>query len=418
MPDVTFSVVIPCHNGADTVLEALASVRAQVHPASEIIVVDDGSTDGTSRLIEQTFPMVHCLRQEQMGAAAARNAGSAIAASDFVAFLDADDRWRPDHLAALARAAKRFPQASFLGTRAPRRGAPMDAERRKPRSGRHRAPELVDFFAASRRNRVKGPVHMSSVAFARSVFHSQGERFPATILAEDIAFFCRVSRFSDLAWVRIETIVIRNRSTSVTSSIVVEEDRQDCDAYANAAHYRAASSVASDPSVSRARQRSARLYRDDLLARHWITVIANRHQTCAIRALPSLETNWSIQAVMFRIAARLPQPVALVLAPIARSVLRWSALPTHSPFHARTVTYPRPSALGDAGGSGGSGGSDRWAESPRRAPEPATQGEDDAHPERPAEHSRQHRFEDDSDGSFGTPQQQQPDGGGQPTLLA
>ncbi len=97
------SVVIPCYNSADTLAETVASVLAQSRPASEIILVDDGSLDGTAALIA-TMQQHHGERlrtvwQANAGVAAARNLGMAMAQSPYVLPLDADDSLHPAMLA-------------------------------------------------------------------------------------------------------------------------------------------------------------------------------------------------------------------------------------------------------------------------------------------------------------------------------
>jgi glycosyltransferase involved in cell wall biosynthesis len=91
------SVIIPVQNGVAYLGDALGSVLAQRRPAQEIIVVDDGSSDGSEELA-RSFPGVRCLRQESAGQASALNAGVTASTGDFLAFLDADDRWLPDKL--------------------------------------------------------------------------------------------------------------------------------------------------------------------------------------------------------------------------------------------------------------------------------------------------------------------------------
>jgi glycosyltransferase involved in cell wall biosynthesis len=91
------SVVIPVFNGARFLGAAIESVLAQSYRPVEIIVVDDGSTDGSGEVAKR-FPSVHCLRQENAGLAAARNAGMALASGEFFAFLDADDLMTPRRL--------------------------------------------------------------------------------------------------------------------------------------------------------------------------------------------------------------------------------------------------------------------------------------------------------------------------------
>jgi glycosyltransferase involved in cell wall biosynthesis len=101
------SVVIPVHNGERFLGEALRSVQEQGYPALEVLVVDDGSTDG-SAAVAAAFPEpVRYLRQSRAGPAAARNRGIETARGEVVALLDADDVWpagalraRVDHLLA------------------------------------------------------------------------------------------------------------------------------------------------------------------------------------------------------------------------------------------------------------------------------------------------------------------------------
>ena len=87
------SAIIPAHNGERYLDEAIESVLAQSVPVIEIIVVDDGSTDNTARIAMNREPLIRYFWQPASGAAAARNRGVSLAAGNFLAFLDADDRW-------------------------------------------------------------------------------------------------------------------------------------------------------------------------------------------------------------------------------------------------------------------------------------------------------------------------------------
>jgi GT2 family glycosyltransferase len=93
------SAIIPCYNSSGTILRAIESVHRQSVAVHEIIVVDDGSTDGSAELIETHYPDVTIIRQANAGSAAARNAGMRKAAGEFIALLDADDVWQPHRLA-------------------------------------------------------------------------------------------------------------------------------------------------------------------------------------------------------------------------------------------------------------------------------------------------------------------------------
>jgi glycosyltransferase involved in cell wall biosynthesis len=96
MPAV--SVIIPAYNAEAFVEEAVRSVFAQTYRDFEIIVVDDGSTDGTPDVVRSLEGSVRLIRQRNQGLPAARNAGAAAATGEWLAFLDADDIWLPDKL--------------------------------------------------------------------------------------------------------------------------------------------------------------------------------------------------------------------------------------------------------------------------------------------------------------------------------
>lgn len=98
----TVSVVIPVHNRPDLILVAINSCLEQTYKVSEIIIVDDGSTDNTADVVAdkaKDFSQIKLIRREKSGGAAvARNDGIKFATSDYVAFLDSDDTWRPEKI--------------------------------------------------------------------------------------------------------------------------------------------------------------------------------------------------------------------------------------------------------------------------------------------------------------------------------
>jgi glycosyltransferase involved in cell wall biosynthesis len=98
------SVIVPCFNAEAFVGEAIDSALAQTHRDVEIIVVDDGSSDRSRDIVRRYGARVMLLEQDNRGPYPARNAGLRAAAGEFVAFLDADDYWRPTCLATLHRA--------------------------------------------------------------------------------------------------------------------------------------------------------------------------------------------------------------------------------------------------------------------------------------------------------------------------
>lgn len=98
-----FSVIIPVHNRADRIARTLHSVWNQTFHNFEVIVVDDGSTDDLHTVLAaQTDERLRVIRQDNAGPATARNTGVAAAHGSYIAYLDSDDRWFPEHLAIAA----------------------------------------------------------------------------------------------------------------------------------------------------------------------------------------------------------------------------------------------------------------------------------------------------------------------------
>ena len=95
---VSISVVIPTCNRRDLLPRALDSVLAQTSLADEIIVVDDGSHDGTPELVRRNYPQARLIVQSNAGVSAARNRGISSATGEWIAFLDSDDAWLPRKL--------------------------------------------------------------------------------------------------------------------------------------------------------------------------------------------------------------------------------------------------------------------------------------------------------------------------------
>jgi glycosyltransferase involved in cell wall biosynthesis len=94
-----FSVVIPSYNRSDMTVDAVNSVLGQTFRDFEIIVVDDGSTDGTEQVLRRFGEKIRYHKQENAGVAAARNRGIALSGGDYICYLDSDDLWHPQKLA-------------------------------------------------------------------------------------------------------------------------------------------------------------------------------------------------------------------------------------------------------------------------------------------------------------------------------
>jgi len=111
----TVSVIIPSHNRACLLKEAIDSVLAQDFDDFELIVVDDGSTDDTPELL-RSYANICVVRQGRRGVSAARNSGIRRASAEFLAFLDSDDLWLPEKLSAQIAFFKTHPRAVICQT--------------------------------------------------------------------------------------------------------------------------------------------------------------------------------------------------------------------------------------------------------------------------------------------------------------
>lgn len=112
----TFSVVIAAYQAAGFIGDAVRSALDQDPPPLEVIVCDDGSTDGLLGALTEFGSQVRCVQIDHAGEAAAKNAAAAAGAGDFLAFLDADDRFLPGRLAALGGFAARHPDVDIITT--------------------------------------------------------------------------------------------------------------------------------------------------------------------------------------------------------------------------------------------------------------------------------------------------------------
>jgi glycosyltransferase involved in cell wall biosynthesis len=113
---MTVSCVIPAYNRRPYIKRAIDSVFAQTRPVDEVLVIDDGSTDGTADAVEEWFgDRVRVVRQENTGVSGARHRGIREAKGEWIAFLDSDDEWTPDRNRQLYEAAAKVgPEVAWV----------------------------------------------------------------------------------------------------------------------------------------------------------------------------------------------------------------------------------------------------------------------------------------------------------------
>ncbi len=189
MPSVT--VVLPLYNQAQYVSEALTSVLSQTHQDMEIIVVDDGSSDGGSQVVQSMADSrVRLVRQPNQGVSSARNRGIEMATSKYVAFLDADDYWQPQFLQCCLTFLKQHPTVGTVYTNV------TDERTGRPRIEGPGCPEgiIPDYFISVLRWHRHPGIPSSVVAKRQTLLQAGG--FPAGVkYNEDHDLWMR------LAWV-------------------------------------------------------------------------------------------------------------------------------------------------------------------------------------------------------------------------
>lgn len=209
------SVVIPLYNKAREIERTLRSVLAQTVQPAEIIVIDDGSTDSGSNVVRSMGnSLIRLETQSNAGVSAARNRGIALAKSDLVAFLDADDEWKSDFLKTVLDLRERFPSAGLWATAFEIVDAPCSAARLHPGSD---LPEttgggiLNDFFLSS----LQGPPFCcSSVLCSKSILVEAGG-FPGDVrMGEDFDTWIRIALKYPVAFSPVPGAVYHKESSN------------------------------------------------------------------------------------------------------------------------------------------------------------------------------------------------------------
>lgn len=171
---LSVSVIIPVHNGAAFLADAIGSVRAQRYEPLEIVVVDDGSTDDSAAVAGSLGVIV--LRQRNQGPASARNLGIAKTSGELIGFLDADDLWTGHKLALEVPPFRRDPALGVV------QGLTQEARAVRRYDGTVSFEDFLEPFVS---------ISLGSALFRRSVFDRIGMLDPDLRFAEDLDWFIR-----------------------------------------------------------------------------------------------------------------------------------------------------------------------------------------------------------------------------------
>ena len=231
------SVVIPLYNKAAEIERTLRSVLEQSVQPREIIVVDDGSTDGSAEIVERVAsPLVRLVRQQNAGVSAARNKAISLASGRWVALLDGDDRWCEDYLLTMAQLIERYPDCGAYGS-----AFYVDNGGELVVADTPKSEGVVDFFEESMSRYVLIP----SAAILRRDLVVELGGFPEGMrMGEDQYLWTKIARVADVAF-SPEPKAIYSRAASNRSAAIFRpeqtkfslEDLYDADASAISNEY-------------------------------------------------------------------------------------------------------------------------------------------------------------------------------------
>ena len=291
-----FSVVVPLYNKQAHIAATLASVAGQSYAPFEVIVVDDGSTDDSASIVlAADLKGLRVVAQANAGPACARNRGIAEAAGDWIAFLDADDLWLPDHLETLAGLIHAYPVADVVSSgyvRARRIDMPDILAGRRPRQ----PLGLVDFLNDHQL------VHTSVVAVRAATLREQGG-FKAKWPGEDLELWTRLAldrRFAIHPYVT--GIYVQGTGGAMDSQLDADDD-----AGGDPALQTIEQALADD--ALRDRREQLLEFRARLLTAYSRGALFHGRTRLARDYLAALRAQGGSAPVAYRLLARLPSPM-------------------------------------------------------------------------------------------------------------
>jgi len=221
MSSIRFSVVVPLYNKAQYIERTLDSILHQTYSDYELIVVDDGSTDGSLEIARRVVGIEdeekRVIMQPNSGVAKARNNGVALSKGKYICFLDSDDWWEPTFLEEMNRLIEDYPDAGMYGTgfylikNGKKRVAPIGVDKDFERG-------YINYCKVYAKTLCM-PITSSSVAIRRDVFLSSGQFKSGITLGEDFDLWIRIALKHPVVLVNkplanyYQDIPVKNRAT-------------------------------------------------------------------------------------------------------------------------------------------------------------------------------------------------------------
>jgi glycosyltransferase involved in cell wall biosynthesis len=212
-----FDIVMPLFNKEIYVGRTIEAVLAQTLPDWRLYVIDDGSKDDGAAVVERfADPRITIIRQSNSGPGAARNTGIVAGEAEWIAFLDADDVWLPNHLSVLDQVRKHFQSAGLIGA-AYRHwdGGDVPEVRNGPTDAR-----LVRYFHEASRGR--SPFFTSSAAVRREAIEKVGLLKPVTV-GDETELWARLALNGPVAASSSQTVLYRVGTGGITDSSALTE---------------------------------------------------------------------------------------------------------------------------------------------------------------------------------------------------
>ena len=285
------SVIMPLYNKAPYVEKALRSVVNQSYKDWEVVVVDDGSTDGSADVVQPFLgDKCHLLSQRNAGVAVARNRGVEATEGELLAFLDADDWWKPTFLEEMVRFADAYPEASLWAS---------NYWYFKPGKTRVAVDLPTGYFSYPKAyvNNAAMPVWTGAVLMRRDAFE-RVVGFPASIrLGEDFLVWSAVALHDKMAFL--------NKPLAYYNNALPADARATCHLYPPEQHMvfhlqHLAESEQTDPDWKALCDK----LRINLLPQYWLS---NKYHAHAVRELKKVRTGRGrfMQNVMLELVSKL-----------------------------------------------------------------------------------------------------------------
>lgn len=214
-----FSVIMPVYNGEKFISDAIESIINQTEKNWELIVVNDGSTDGTKNVLEKYADndKIKVINQQNGGVSVARNVGVNNAKYDYITFLDADDVWCKNHLSVMASLIEKYPSAGLYASFSMAELVNGDViEECEYFKGKPDDILLEDFFEEYDKDKSAKMFNIGTTCVTKEAFFKAGGFPVGCKIGEDLELSLRVATYYPVALTKIATGVYKKENSTAT----------------------------------------------------------------------------------------------------------------------------------------------------------------------------------------------------------